>query len=209
MPHASTTPRTLRQARATFFRAFGFPADGGYDEAWSEAEFGWLTYRVPNFELRREALRRHDLHHALTGYPADWRGESLISAWELASGAGRQPYAWVIALWGLFVGLALFPVDTLRAFLRGRGSRNLYSTELTDELLDAELDRVKADMAVRPADAPGRRGLVLLDDLALFGAWSVAAVAFGVLSLLPTLVWVAMGTRVRCPCAGRRAPAMS
>ena len=105
---------SLRDARQRFFVSYGIGDDGDYDAPWQEAQFGPLRYRVPNGPWRARVLRRHDLHHLVTGYAADWRGESQISAWELGAGLGPFSYAWVIALWGLFVGLLLWPAEMAR-----------------------------------------------------------------------------------------------
>src|SRR4029079_2157900 len=111
---------SVRTARTRFFASNGFPIDGGYDDAWADAQFGPVAYRVPNLPARSRALRIHDLHHLVTGYTTSWRGEAAISAWELGSGWGRHWYAWVIALFGFFTGLVAQPQATLAAFARGR-----------------------------------------------------------------------------------------
>jgi len=198
----ATTPEdalTVRAARSAFFHASGFGADGGYDDPWAEAAFGPLRYRVPNGPLRAAALRLHDLHHVATGYATDWRGEAEISAWELASGAGRQPYAWLIALWGLFTGLLAHPRPTWAAFRRGRGSRNLYGAAFDERLLDARVGDLKAALAVAD-DRPATAGGALV-----FAGWSALALGLGALSLLPAagLVGLAYAREVtglwRCP----------
>ncbi len=187
---------TVRAARAAFFARNGFPADGGYDEAWSQADFGALHYAVPNSDWRRRALRLHDLHHVVTGYGIDWRGESEISAWELGSGAGRQPWAWVIALWGLFVGITLLPIDTFRAFVRGRRSTNLYPREFADWLLDVDTRVLAAELGVVPREAAWGPDVTTRDkvaDVLAFSAWSTAATAWGLLALPPTAAFAAIG----------------
>ena len=175
-----------------------------YDDPWAEADFGALRYRVPNGPLRAAALRRHDLHHVATGYPTDWRGEAEISAWELASGAGRQPYAWLIALWGLFTGLVMHPRATWAAFRRGWGSRNLYGAAFDERrLLAATVGELKAALDVAD-DRPGTAGGALA-----FAGWSALALALGAVSLLPAAALVALaGARAaagacRCPLACR------
>ena len=184
---------TLRQARQAFFHASGFPADGGYDDEVAEADFGLVRYRVKNGPLRREALKLHDLHHLATGYGTDWRGEAEISAWELASGFGRQPYAWIVMLWGLFTGLVMHPEATFRAFVRGRGSRNLYGRRFDASWLDRSVAELRAHLRVGP-EREAR-----LDDLVAFAAWSLAAVAYGLLALPATVLTIAWALVPRCP----------
>jgi hypothetical protein len=195
---------TLRQARQRFFVENGFAADGGYEQPWQDAMFGSVPYAVPNPPVRRAALRVHDLHHVLTGYATDWRGESLISAWELGSvGASRNAYAWVIALFGFFVGLVALPRATWRAFMRGRGSRNLYGVADIDEWLDLGLEAARRYLGVRPD------GAATLGDAARFVAWaSVAAVAGLVLTLgtVPLVMVAALRKLVPHGCPCKRAP---
>jgi hypothetical protein len=88
---------------------------------------GPLTLRFPNFEWRRRALRAHDLHHLMTGYPMTMRGEFQMAAWEM--GAGRYPH------WGatmfcaplILLGLIWSPAAIWRAYRSGRNSHSLYS----------------------------------------------------------------------------------
>lgn len=197
---------TLREGRRRFFSAQGFPADGGYDDPWAEASFGPFPYAVPNTRARADALRVHDLHHVLTGYPADWRSESRISAWELGSGdGGRYPYAWFIALFGLFVGLLTTASSVWRAFLRGRGSTNLYREADPRARLPQPIAEVRRALAVR--ELPRR---ATLRDRAVFGLWALASAALAVIFVLgaPLLVLLALARRM-CPCQALRRCAWS
>ena len=53
-------------------------------------------------------------------------GEVEIAGWEIASGCGRHPWAWLLNLGAFAVGMALFPKRLYRAFVRGRHAANLY-----------------------------------------------------------------------------------
>ena len=87
---------------------------------------GPVILRLPDFGWRRRALRAHDLHHLMTGYPMTMRGEFQLAAWEV--GAGRYPH------WGatmmcaplILVGLLWSPRAIWRAYRAGCGSRSLY-----------------------------------------------------------------------------------
>ncbi len=188
---------TVRAARARFFAQAGFPADGGYRDPWAEAEFGPVRYRVPNGGLRARALRLHDLHHVATGYATDWRGESEISGWELGSGgAGSTAYAWLIALWGVFVGLLLHPGPTFRAFVRGRGSTNLYGQPWDPTWLDQPLGQLRDALSVQPE----RRATPA--DAFAFAPTVLLAVALGTASLVPAFLMVALAagrSLMSCP----------
>lgn len=179
---------TLRHARSRFFAREGLPADGGYDDPWFDAVFGPVHYRIPNFPLRAEALVRHDIHHALTGYPTDWRGEVEVNAWELGAGLGTQAWGWVIMLMGFFLGVVLSPGATLKAFARGRRSTNLYAGSLPAGLLDDDLDAVRRRLGVTGPVVPGPA------DRRAF-AWAAGVAGLTALVLIaPLLVLVALGT---------------
>ena len=193
---------TLLEGRRRFFAEQGFPADGGYDEVWSEASFGPLPYAVPNTRARADALRVHDLHHVLTGYAADWRAESEISAWELGSGGGgRYLYAWFIALFGLCIGLLTAAGSMWRNFLRGRGSTNLYREAEPLARLSQPVDRVKRELLVRA----GPRRATVRDRLA-FALWALVSLTLAAVFLLgsPVLIVVAL-VRRGCPFHGSSA----
>ena len=87
---------------------------------------GPLTLRLPNFEWRRRAIRAHDLHHLMTGYPMTMRGEFQMAAWEY--GAGRYPH-WGATLFCaplILIGLCWSPRAMWRAWRDGRRSQSLY-----------------------------------------------------------------------------------
>lgn len=93
--------------------------------SWS-CPVGPLTLHFPDFAWRRRALRAHDLHHAMTGYPMTMRGEFQMAAWEL--GAGRYPH-WGATLFCaplIVLGLLWSPPAMWRAWTFGRRSRSLY-----------------------------------------------------------------------------------
>ena len=106
---------TLLEARARYFAANGFGADGGYDDAWVDFKLGPIPMPFPNTPSRKRAVRFHDLHHALTGYATDVRGEFEISAWEIGSGCADHVAAWYLNLSGMAGGLLAAPRRTWRA----------------------------------------------------------------------------------------------
>ena len=77
---------TLREARARYFAANGLPADGGYRERWVRAPIGPIPFAFPNTAGRRRVTPAHDLHHVLTAYATDIRGEGELAAWEIGAG---------------------------------------------------------------------------------------------------------------------------
>ena len=120
----------LREARERYFRENGFPEDGGYGARWVKFRMGPLRFAIPNTAARVRAVRYHDLHHVVTDYATDWRGEGEIGAWELASGCAGFVAAWILNTYALAIGLAVAPRAMWRAFLRGRRTRNLYPLSL-------------------------------------------------------------------------------
>lgn len=181
---------TVRAARARFFDENGFGSDGGYAAAWGDAELGPFHYRVPNHRARSRALRTHDLHHIATGYPTDWGGEAEISAWELGGGLGREPYAWVIALFGVLTGLLARPLATWRAFVRGRRSANLYGAPDVEAWLDRPLASLTRHLRVPPAAARLRAHPY---DVGAFAAVAGGAALFGVVAAPFVVGFVAAG----------------
>lgn len=159
---------TLREARKRYFEDNQFGPDGGYGDAWVDFKLGPLPMPFPNTASRIEAVRYHDLHHLLTGYATDTRGEFEISAWELGAGCGSFAAAWVLNLGGLAAGVVSCPRRTWRAFARGLASRSLYGEDL-EKLLDRTVGEVRAER-LPAGEAPG--GL-------LRGAWFAATAAAG------------------------------
>ena len=108
-------------------------ADDRHGGRFWACRIGPLQLWFPNFGWRRDALRAHDLHHLMAGYPMTMRGEFQMAAWEL--GAGRYPH-WGATLFCsplVIVGLLWSPSRMVKAYRAGRGTRSLYS-ELAREL---------------------------------------------------------------------------
>ncbi len=146
---AMTETITMGDARSRYYEANGFGADGGDSLRWVPIKILGLTLYIPNTEARRRAVRIHDLHHVVTGYGTDLRGEAEIGAWELASGCWRWPVALVLNLGALGIGAAIAPRRTVRAWARGRRTRNLYGErEGIDHLLPRTVGEVRAALGL-------------------------------------------------------------
>lgn len=109
---------TVQAALAQFFERFGFGADA-YSAKTFAIKIGNFSVHLPNTPSRVWVARFHDIHHVLTGYPANWRGEAEIGAWELATGCRRSFVAWFLNGGAVAVGLFLWPRAVIRAFRRG------------------------------------------------------------------------------------------
>ncbi|MCB9795625.1 MAG: hypothetical protein H6741_23250 [Alphaproteobacteria bacterium] len=159
----------VRDARRDYFIQAGFGEGGNYEDTWAWFVAGPLRVPIYNTAGRIYAVRYHDLHHLITGYRTDWRGEFEIAAWEIGAGCGDASFAWMINLSGLGAGLLTLPRRTAAAFYRGRRSRSLYGREI-ESLLDMPLAALQAEVGTdQAAVAP-----TLRDRLALLGWFLVS-----------------------------------
>ncbi|HEX2616830.1 MAG TPA: hypothetical protein VHL57_04760 [Flavobacteriales bacterium] len=127
--------RLLRDALQTYFDAYHFK-DGGYADRWFRIKFGPFLVPLPNIPARVRAVKVHDIHHVLTGYRADWKGEVEIAGWELAGGCGRYWVAWLLNAATFSIGLVLYPRALFRAVGHGRRMRmNFYGSDVSYEAL--------------------------------------------------------------------------
>ena len=147
---------TLGAARAAYYDRNGFGADGGDALNWVPVKVLGLTLKIPNSEGRRRAVRLHDLHHVLTGYNTDLRGEAEIGAWELASGCLRWPAATVLNLFALGIGMVMAPRRLAHAWARGRKTRNLYREDGVEHLRARQVGEMRGELGLATA-APRTR----------------------------------------------------
>ncbi|HJL16698.1 MAG TPA: hypothetical protein RMH99_13630 [Sandaracinaceae bacterium LLY-WYZ-13_1] len=130
-----------------------YHADNGFDGDARDAEtlqMYVLGQRIdlPNPRFQRELLARHDLHHVLTGYGTDLRGEAEMGAWELGAGP-RHWFVWLNDVGALALGV-LCPRRAVRAFRRGRSARSLYRDDTPYEaLLEMRLSELRARLGIR------------------------------------------------------------
>lgn len=176
---------TLREARDRYFALNNFGDDGGYGDKWVKIEFGPLPIFFPNIASRARAVRYHDLHHILNGYGTTLAGEAEIAAWEVATGELPNPAAWFLDLGGFAYGLLLCPRRLYRAFLRGRRSRSLYQTPLTDEVLSRRVSEVRRALKLNQ-EPPAAR----LSDRMAFLKWAIISVVVSM--SVGTLIWTPM-----------------
>ena len=135
----------LREARNHFFDESGFSEDQ-YSDRFVRLKFGPIPFLFPNTSARQRAVKVHDLHHVLTEYGTNWKGESEISAWELGSGCKDYIAAWVLNGLGLMMGMVIAPQRVVTAFLRGRRTGNLYGRELSEDLLDEPIGVLRTSL---------------------------------------------------------------
>jgi hypothetical protein len=171
---------TLAEARERYFTENGFGRN--YDDRWVRLRIGHRRIPLlPNTRARVAAVRIHDLHHVATGYETTWTGEGEISAFELASGCGPYLAAWVLNLGGFGIGCWIAPRKLLRAFVRGRHSRNLYAEGFDPARLGQAVGALRRELAL---DRPVPPASAL--DLWLFAGWVLLGFVYafgGMLSL--------------------------
>lgn len=177
----------LASARALYFEANGFPADGGYDAEWVDFELGPIPMPFPNTDARRRAVKVHDLHHVLTGYQTDIHGECEISAWELAAGCRGMAAAWVLNFGGMALGVLIAPRRTFKAWVRGRRTRTLYDRAVDGALLARRVADVRAELGLDRRHEGARAG----DVLWFLVYWQIGA--WGSLALTPLSIVSALG----------------
>jgi hypothetical protein len=164
---------TLAEARERYFEENGF--NSSYDDRWVMLRIGGRTLPVfPNTRARVAAARIHDLHHVVAEYDTSWTGEGEIGAWELARGCGPYLAAWVLDLTAFGIGCVLSPRRMLRAFVRGRHSRNLYAAGFDAARLSQRVGDVRRELDL---DRPEPRASFA--DLLSFTVWVVLGLLYG------------------------------
>jgi hypothetical protein len=153
---STSSDLTLGAARADYYRVNGFGEDGGDALEWVPLKILGMTLKIPNTDGRRRALKIHDLHHVVTGYQTDLRGEAEIGAWELASGCLRWPAATILNLFALAMGLVLAPHRMARAWSLGRHTNNLYSEDVVDHLLPRTVSEVRSSLGLATTHSRAR-----------------------------------------------------
>ncbi len=143
-------------------------SEGGYNARWAKIKMGPLTLAFPNSASRVRALKLHDLHHIAAGYDTSFVGESEIGAWEIAGGCADHWPAWVLNLSAMAMGIFLAPLACLRAFARGRRTRNLYRTAYEDALAQGTVGKLRGFLDLEQSPARPK-----LADGLLYGFWSV------------------------------------
>ncbi len=104
-------------------------------KTWLESRVGDRVVRVFPMWLIRDVLAKHDVHHVLTGYATDVRGEAQVAAWELASGGCYlNVIFWVDRILFTLFGLLAYPRSTVRAIRRGVRCRNLFAMPMSSVL---------------------------------------------------------------------------
>lgn len=135
-----------------FYIDYHLGEDGGIHLRYVTLEItSFLTIYIPNWDNRRKAVLRHDIHHLLTGYKSELLGEFEIAAWEIGSGCMHYFAAYLLNSGGLLAGILIYPRHTFKAFVLGCHSTNLYNLNISDsELKNASISELKRQIGLDP-----------------------------------------------------------
>ena len=150
-------------------------ADGGQSSSSVKIVLaGNFIIYYPNFNARRKAVLKHDIHHILTEYNTDLSGESEICAWEIASGCKGYWAAFFIDTSGIMIGFLFNYWGVLKAFARGRKTKNLYHDMFTDEkVVDFTVSELRSKLNLDKFSKntkPAFTDFILLNLFAVYGA---------------------------------------
>ncbi|MCW3127107.1 MAG: hypothetical protein JWO03_2765 [Bacteroidetes bacterium] len=144
---------TIGQALADFFQQNDLGENGGADARWVKLKLGRFYIPFPNTPGRKEAVKYHDIHHIVAGYPTTWSGEAAIGAWEISTGCGDYRAAWIFDLGVFALGLFIFPRTIFRAFIRGRRSLNFFHhTYPYEQILEMKISDARVKLNLHKAD---------------------------------------------------------
>ncbi len=144
----TTREELIRFLEARGIRPPGDPSPEIYTDDWFRFPFG--SRQVPVFRLGpiKQSLMLHDIHHLLTGYGTDLRGELELAGWELGSGGcAAHKFMWFDRLGTALFALVGAPGAFFRAVRAGRASRNLYREDL-DEVLALDVTELRSRMRI-------------------------------------------------------------
>ena len=130
----ATDHQTPREILTTYYAENKFGDDGGISSPNVKIELtkGFHFY-FPNFDARKKVVLKHDIHHLVTEYSTSLKGECEISMWEIASGCKKYRFAFFIDIPGVMISQPFNFFPALRAFARGRRTKNMYHDLVTNE----------------------------------------------------------------------------
>jgi len=176
----SQTPRDLLPA---FYKQYKLNEDGGQSSSFVRIELTkWLSLYFPNFDARRKAIFKHDVHHMVTGYTSTFKGETEIGAWEIGSGCRHYWAAFVLDIAAIAPGMVINPFGVYKAFVRGRRTKNLYEEIFTDEqVMDMPVAEIRQALLLNNHTGKSTGNLV---DFLFFVLLLFAGIVYSILSLL-------------------------
>jgi len=181
--------RTPREILSKFYSDNNLPSDGGQSSGCVEIKLS-RNFRLyfPNFNARRKAVLKHDIHHLLTGYDTTVSGESEISAWEIASGCKNYWAAFLLDTSGFMLGFLVNYFGILKAFARGRRTKNLYYDMFSNEqALDMQVCELRNQLLL---DKYTKNTKPTFTDFIQFSLLTAFGILFSILSwvLIPYII---------------------
>ena len=146
--------QTVEKSIQDFYNKNDFGEEGGINESYAWIKFGFFSIPIPNFESRKNNVYFHDISHIVTENDTNWKGESAVSAWEVASGGWKKLIIpWLLTLWAMGLGIIFYRKSTLNAFKKGLTMNNAIVSGITkdemNELSVAELRNVLSNKPKR------------------------------------------------------------
>ena len=137
-----------------FYNRNNFGDDGGVSKKWVWFKFGFISIPLPNLESRSQNIYLHDINHLVSGYEANWRGESSIAGWEIASGGwGKAYFPWLLTLWAMGIGVIFYPKSTFQAYKKGLLMYNALTGQLSKQsMFSVSVDELKIKLQRSPIE---------------------------------------------------------
>jgi hypothetical protein len=175
--------KTIKELLPGFYKQYNLGMDGGQSSSSVRVELTKkLILYIPNFAARRKAVLKHDIHHIVTGYTSTMKGETEIGAWEIGSGCSHYWAAWVLDASGFMTGILFNLWGVLKAFARGRRTRNLYFDNISDDkALDMKLSEIQKLLYL---DKYPRNTTPSFIDILIFAVYALAGLIYSILSIL-------------------------
>ena len=175
--------QTLRELLPEFYRQYNLGEEGGNNSASLKIEIARnFALYFPNFAARKKVVLKHDIHHIVTNYPSTFTGETEIGAWEIASGCKKYWVAWMLDMSGMMAGILFNLWGVLKAFARGRRTKNLYYHIISNEqALDMTVNELQKLLLL---DKYHKNTKPTFMDTILFAAWVLVGLVYSIFSLL-------------------------
>ena len=142
-----------------YFDHYGFKNGGYNDKTFTIKFWGPLKLIFPNTKGRIEAVKLHDIHHMLTQFEANLRGEAEIGAWEIAGGLGKYYAGWWLNFGSVTYGIFLWPRRIYLAYIWGLQCENLYHHTLykdyDEKLLTQTIGDLRSQLGINKKPNPG------------------------------------------------------
>ncbi len=175
--------QTPRDILSKFYVDNNLDADGGQGSSSVKIEITpKFHFYFPNFNARRKAVILHDVHHLVTGYTTTLAGESEISAWEIASGCKSYWAAFLIDTSGLMIGIPFNFMGVLKAFARGRKTKNLYHNGISiEKAMDMSVLELQQQFSLDKYEKNTKPTFI---DFILFSGFALFGFVYSMLSLI-------------------------